>query len=185
MMTAKQAKAISERYAKAVELVAAGRVAPVYGQNGVYCVINGEGCAYLVNLTAETCTCPDYQYRAKKLNIWCKHVIAVALYRERQHDPDGGGRGRSPRRYQCDRCGSVIESDEDRTGERCLACLAIDPTAPRGRYQPIDEDEPASCELCGNELDEHGECGACIAAHEGAYGGAFVRDADGIATEIW
>jgi predicted amidophosphoribosyltransferase len=78
----------------------------------------------------------------------------------------------------------VIESDEDRTGERCLACLAIDPTAPRGRYQPVEEDEPASCELCGSELDEHGECGACIAAHERTYGGAFVRDADGV-TEIW
>jgi predicted amidophosphoribosyltransferase len=76
----------------------------------------------------------------------------------------------------------VIESDKDRTGERCLACLAIDPTAPRGRYQPVDE--PEYCEACGSELDEHGECGACIAAHERAYGGALVRDADGV-MEIW
>jgi predicted nucleic acid-binding Zn finger protein len=184
MMTAKQAKAIAERYQKAVELVEAGRVAPVYGQDSVYVVLNGEGVAYLVDVAAETCTCPDYQYRAKKLNAPCKHQLAVALYRERQPDPDGG-RGRSPRRrYQCDRCGSVIESDKDRTGERCLACLAIDPTAPRGRYQAIDEDELERCEWCGAELDEHGECGACIAAHERAYGGAFVRDADGV-TEIW
>jgi hypothetical protein len=185
MMTAKQAKAIAERYMKAVELVEAGRVAPVYGQDSVYVVLNGEGVAYLVDVAAETCTCPDYQYRAKKLNAPCKHQLAVALYRERQPDPDGGGRGRSPRRrYQCDRCGSVIESDKDRTGERCLACLAIDPTAPRGRYQAIDEDEPERCEWCGAELDEHGECGACIAAHERTYGGSLVRDADGV-TEIW
>jgi hypothetical protein len=185
MMTVAQIKGLAERYERAREIVEAGRVAPVYGQDGVYCVLNGEGYAYLVNLTAETCTCPDYQYRAKKLNLPCKHLIAVALYRERQPDPDGG-RGRSPRRrYQCDRCGSVIESDEDRTGERCLACLAIDPTAPRGRYQPVEEDEPERCEWCGSELDEHGECGACIAEHERAYGGALVRDADGIATEIW
>jgi hypothetical protein len=184
MMTAKQAKAISERYMKAVELVEAGRVAPVYGQDSVYVVLNGEGVAYLVDVARETCTCPDAHYRAAKLGVPCKHQLAVALYRERQPDPDGGGRGRSPRRYQCDRCGSVIESDKDRTGERCLACLAIDPTAPRGRYQAIDEDELERCEWCGAELDEHGECGACIAAHERAYGGAFVRDADGV-TEIW
>jgi predicted nucleic acid-binding Zn finger protein len=185
MMTTAQIKGLAERYERAREILAAGRVAPVYGQSGVYCVINGEGCAYLVDLAAETCTCPDYQYRAKRLNIWCKHVIAVALYRERQHDPDGGGRGRSPRRYQCDRCGHTVESDEDRTGERCLVCLVVDPTAPRGRYQPVDEPEIEYCEACGSELDEHGECGACIAAHERTYGGALVRDADGIATEIW
>jgi hypothetical protein len=188
MMTTAQIKGLAERYERAREIVAAGRVAPVYGQDGVYCVLNGEGYAYLVNLTAETCTCPDAQYRAAKLGIPCKHLIATALYRERQPDPDGGGRGRSPRRrYQCDRCGSVIEADEDRTGERCLACLAIDPTAPRGRYQPVDEvdePEPERCEWCGSELDEHGECGACIAEHERACGGSLVRDVDGV-TEIW
>ena len=150
MMTAKQAKAIAERYQKAVELVEAGRVAPVYGQNGVYVVLNGDGVAYLVDVARETCTCPDYQYRAQRLGVPCKHQLAVALYRERQPDPDGGGRGRSPRR----------------------------------RYQPVDEPEPERCELCGAELDEHGECGACIAAHERTYGGALVRDADGV-TEIW
>jgi hypothetical protein len=186
MMTTAQIKGLAERYERAREIVAAGRVAPVYGQDGVYCVLNGEGYAYLVNLTAETCTCPDAQYRAAKLGIPCKHLLAVALYREHQPDPNGGGRGRSPRRrYQCDRCGSVVESDEDRTGERCLACLAIDPTAPRGRYQAIDEDELERCEWCGSELDEHGECGACIAEHERTYGGSLVRDADGIVTEVW
>jgi hypothetical protein len=155
----------------------------------VYVVLNGEGVAYLVDVARETCTCPDYQYRAKRLGVPCKHQLAVALYRERQPDPNGGGRGRSPRRrYQCDRCGSVLESEEDRTGERCLTCLAIDPTAPRGRYQPVDEvdePEPERCEWCGSELDEHGECGACIAEHERACGGSLVlSDADGV-TEVW
>jgi predicted nucleic acid-binding Zn finger protein len=182
MMTAKQIKGLAERYERAREIVAAGRVAPVYGQDGVYVVLNGEGVAYLVDVARETCTCPDYQYRAQRLAIPCKHQLAVALYRERPQPDPNGGRGRSPRRrYQCDRCGSVVEADEDRTGERCLACLAIDPTAPRGRYQPIDE--PERCELCGAELED-GECGACIAAHERTYGGALVRDADGV-TEVW
>jgi hypothetical protein len=43
MMTTAQIKGLAERYERARELVAAGRVAPVYGQDGVYCVLNGEG----------------------------------------------------------------------------------------------------------------------------------------------
>jgi len=185
VVTAKQAKAIAERYQKAVELVEQGKVAPVYGQDGVYCVLNGRGYAYLVNLVQETCTCPDTQYRAKQLKVPCKHRLAAALYQER-HQPDSeGGRGATPRRYRCDRCGHTVESDDDRTGERCLCCLIVDPTAPRGRYQPLEEPEPERCEQCGSELDESGECDTCIAYAERTYSGALVRDADGVVTEIW
>ncbi|MBX6754528.1 MAG: SWIM zinc finger family protein [Thermorudis peleae] len=92
MMTTAQIKALSERYQKAVELVEQGRVAPVYGQDGVYCVLNGEGYAYLVNLAQETCTCPDAQYRAKRLNIPCKHQIAAALFAERQQAKPASGK---------------------------------------------------------------------------------------------
>ena len=186
MMTTQQIKGLAERYQRAVELVEQGRVAPVYGQDGVYCVLNGQGVAYLVNLADESCTCPDFQHRAKKLDIPCKHLIAVLLFRERQQpDPDGGGRGTTPRRrYQCDRCGHTVESDADLTDQRCWSCLVLDPTAPRGRYQPLAA-EPERCEVCGSELDEDGECGTCIAYAERTYSGSLVRDADGIVTEIW
>ena len=99
MMTTAQIKALSERYQKAVELVEQGRVAPVYGQDGVYAVLNGEGYAYLVNLANETCTCPDSQYRAKKLGIPCKHQIAAQLFAERQQQqpkPASGKHSRKP-----------------------------------------------------------------------------------------
>lgn len=191
MVTAKQAKAIAERYQKAVELVEQGKVFPVFGYAGHYAVVNGDGQAYLVKVDRElqncTCTCPDFQYRAKKLDTPCKHVLAAQLYDERQKpDPDDGGRGTKPRRrYQCDRCGHVTESTDNLAGERCLRCLLLRPLEPRGRYQPLDEPEPERCEQCGSELDEYGECGACIAYAERTYDGALVRDADGIVTEIW
>ena len=92
MMTTAQIKGLAERYEKAVELVEQGRVAPVFGKDGVYAVLNGEGYAYLVNLANETCTCPDAQYRAKRLNIPCKHQIAAALFAERQQAKPASGK---------------------------------------------------------------------------------------------
>ncbi len=64
MVTAAQAKAISERYLKAVELVEQGKVYRLDGgREGDYVVVNGNGQAYLVNLISGECTCPDSQYR--------------------------------------------------------------------------------------------------------------------------
>lgn len=83
-MTAKQAQAVAERYAKAVELVEQGKVFKLYGSETQYVVVNGNGLAYLVELTSGECTCPDSQYRCSKLDILCKHALAVALYVERQ-----------------------------------------------------------------------------------------------------
>ena len=129
MMTTQQIKALSERYQKAVELVEQGRVAPVYGQDGVYCVLNGEGYAYLVNLTQETCTCPDAQYRAKRLNVPCKHQIAAMLFAERQQQQPKPTSGKHSRKSangaeheaaehaRCERCGQPTN------GSRyCITC---------------------------------------------------------------
>jgi len=181
MLTTQQIKGLVERYQKAVELVEQGKVAPVYGQDGVYCVLNGEGDAYLVNLAQESCTCPDHQYRARKLGIPCKHLIAAQLVRERHQD---GGRGAKPRRrYQCDVCGAVEETDDDLTGTRCRRCLLLHPLEPRGRYQPLDDER---CAQCGAELDADGRCPACEAEAEAAYDGRFVYEsADGSVTPLW
>lgn len=84
MVTAKQAQAVAERYQKAVELVEAGKVFPLYGELDRYVVVNGQGVAYLVNHISGECTCPDSQLRCPKLGIVCKHAIAVELYVERQ-----------------------------------------------------------------------------------------------------
>jgi DNA-directed RNA polymerase subunit RPC12/RpoP len=181
MMTTQQIKGLAERYQKAVELVEEGKVAPVYGQDGVYCVLNGEGYAYLVNLAQETCTCPDHQYRAKKLGIPCKHLIAAQLHRERHED---GGRGGKPRRrYQCDVCGYSVEADEDLTGTRCRACLVSRPPLEHGHYQPVADDE--RCAQCGGELDDVGSCPACAAYAEETYDGRYVREGDGTVSALW
>lgn len=127
MMTTAQIKGLAERYEKAVELVEQGRVAPVYGQANTYAVLNGEGYAYLVNLAQETCSCPDAQYRAKRLNIPCKHQIAAALFAERQQQqPASGKHSRKPangaeqeaaEHARCERCGAPTN------GSRyCITC---------------------------------------------------------------
>ncbi len=95
-MTAKQAKAVAERYAKAVELVQQGRVHPLYGRDGFYVVVNGQGLAYLVNLVnGGECDCPDSQYRASKIGV-CKHALAAMLYEEQQQAEAGGGHPHQP-----------------------------------------------------------------------------------------
>ena len=117
MVTAAQAKAISERYAKAVELVEAGRVFPVYGYDGHYAVVNGDGQAHLVRIDELqncTCTCPDFQFRARKHDIPCKHILAAQLYTERQQ----AGESPAPRpAASCEQCGATIEA-----GRLCDAC---------------------------------------------------------------
>ncbi len=82
-MTAKQAKAVAERYQRAVELVNEGRVYRLYGgHEGDYVVINGQGVAYLVNVISGECTCPDSQYRCARLDILCKHALAALIVHE-------------------------------------------------------------------------------------------------------
>ena len=147
MMTTAQIKALSERYQKAVELVEQGRVAPVYGQDGVYAVLNGEGYAYLVNLANETCTCPDSQYRAKKLGIPCKHQIAAALFAERQQQPKPAGKRTRPA-----------------TGTE------PEPAAqPEPAEQPVAKDT-AVCARCGAPTNGSAYCVSC--ARELLYGDA-------------
>jgi predicted nucleic acid-binding Zn finger protein len=115
MVTAAQAKAISERYLKAVELVASGKVPRLYGgREGDYVVTNGTGTAYLVNLVSGECTCPDSRYRCSKLGIPCKHTLAVALVVERQQAGAGGETRHQPDDdlppAWCQSCGAAIEA---------------------------------------------------------------------------
>ncbi|MBX6754574.1 MAG: SWIM zinc finger family protein [Thermorudis peleae] len=141
MMTTAQIKGLAERYEKAVELVEQGRVAPVYGQANTYAVLNGEGYAYLVNLAQETCSCPDAQYRAKRLNIPCKHQIAAALFAERQQQPASGKHSRK-------------------------SANGAEPE-PAAQPAPAAEDTPV-CQRCGTPTNGSMYCVSC--ARELLYG---------------
>ncbi len=90
-MTAAQAKAIAERYQKAVELVNDGRAYRLYGgHEGDYIVVNGNGQAYLVNVISGECTCPDSRYRCSRLDILCKHALVALIVHERAQKGAGG-----------------------------------------------------------------------------------------------
>ena len=123
MLTAKQAKAVAERYQKAVELVEAGKVFRLYGgHEGDYVVINGQGQAYLVNVISGECSCPDSQYRCSTLDILCKHALAASIVHERT---EGAGEHPQPQAEAseasepvnpsaaCQRCGYyTVETDQ-------------------------------------------------------------------------
>lgn len=126
MITAAQAKAIAERYQRAVELVESGRVYPLYGRDGEYVVLNGAGLAYWVQLAGEEtyCDCPDFRYRADKVGC-CKHVLAAQLYAERHGTGEPAPQSQAePERDDddfpvawCQQCGVAIDS-----GELCSEC---------------------------------------------------------------
>ena len=71
-----QIEALAERLEKAREIV--GQVSPVLGLDGHH-VVAGSDSHYLVN---GHCTCPDARFRRGLHKGWCKHMLAVAVYRE-------------------------------------------------------------------------------------------------------
>lgn len=126
-MTAKAAKMVAERYAKAVELVNEGKVFRLYGEDGLYVVVNGEGVAYQVDIVNGECTCPDSQYRCARLDILCKHALAALIVHERQQAEAGESAPQSQAEPQpdtddfpaawCQQCGVALDA-----GELCDAC---------------------------------------------------------------
>ena len=77
-----QIEALAERLEKAREIV--GQVSPVLGLDGHHVVAGSDG-HYLVN---GHCTCPDARFRRDLHKGWCKHMLAVAVYREAGIDID-------------------------------------------------------------------------------------------------
>ncbi len=74
-----QIEELSKRLERARKIV--GHVAPVLGKDGHYVVQACKGGYYLVN---GQCTCRDAQYRSDIHKGWCKHMLAVDLYKEAQ-----------------------------------------------------------------------------------------------------
>ena len=80
----KQIEQLSQRLEKARQIVAEGKVNPIIGMDNHYTV---EGCNgfYLVN---DSCSCPDAEYRSELNKGFCKHKLAVELYRETQNEAE-------------------------------------------------------------------------------------------------
>ena len=76
-----QIEELSKRLDRAREIVGQDRVAPVVGKDGQYVIQACRGGYYLVN---GECTCRDAQYRSEVHKGWCKHMLAVELYKESQ-----------------------------------------------------------------------------------------------------
>src|SRR5918996_1163924 len=74
-----QIEALHQRLVKARDIVAAGKVHPIIGLETHYTVQASTGGFYLVN---GECTCPDAQQWTDIHRGWCKHMLAVEIYKE-------------------------------------------------------------------------------------------------------
>ncbi len=75
-----QIEELSKRLERAREIVGERKVSPVVGKEYHY-IVEGKDGYYLVN---GECTCRDAQYRSEVHKGWCKHMLAVELYKESQ-----------------------------------------------------------------------------------------------------
>ena len=67
------------RLEKAWKLVQEGKVY-LNRENSLRAIVKGSEINYIVNIAAQTCTCPDHEFR----HIKCKHIWAAQLARDIQ-----------------------------------------------------------------------------------------------------
>ena len=92
MTPVKQIEELSKRLDRARQLVAEGKVEAIVGDSSHYVVRSDGGGLYMVN---GKCTCEDARYRRDTHKGWCKHMLAVDLYKEslpQQHQEQGEAR---------------------------------------------------------------------------------------------
>jgi hypothetical protein len=71
-------QALTVRLDRAQEFIDQGRVHPVANMPEHY-IVEGENAWYVVN---SDCCCEDFKYRTPLHQGWCKHRLAVALYKK-------------------------------------------------------------------------------------------------------
>ena len=77
----KQIEELCEKTRKGAPIGRRGKVEPVLGADAHYIARSEAAGSYLVN---GHCTCPDARYRRDIHKGWCKHMLAVDLYKESQ-----------------------------------------------------------------------------------------------------
>ncbi len=89
--TLRQIEGLSQRLEKAIQIVDDGKVKPVKGMDGNYVVeCSSSDGFYLVN---GECTCPDSKQRGEQHDGWCKHNLAVEVFKERNGEGNDSGQG--------------------------------------------------------------------------------------------
>ena len=87
--TIQMIEGLSKRLEKVRQILADGKVHPVIGMDSHYCVAASDGQGfYMVN---GECTCPDANQRTELHNGWCKHNLAVELFKENQPQTEEKG----------------------------------------------------------------------------------------------
>ena len=93
-----QIEALHQRLVKAREIVASGKVYPIVGLETHFAVQASTGGFYLVN---GECTCPDAQQWTDIHRGWCKHMLAVEIYKESpKESPEESPKSKRAKRNQ-------------------------------------------------------------------------------------
>jgi hypothetical protein len=71
-------ESLYQRLEKAKEIVQQGKVHPIVGMDDHF-IVQGNAGYYLINAI---CTCADAQERTDIHHGWCKHKLAVELFKE-------------------------------------------------------------------------------------------------------
>jgi uncharacterized Zn finger protein len=75
-----------------------GTISPILGLEAHYTVEASKGGFYLVK---GECTCPDAQERADIHRGWCKHMLAVEIYKESpKESPEESAKPKRAKRNQ-------------------------------------------------------------------------------------
>ena len=83
-----QIESLYKRLEKARELIRDGRVHPVAGLEDHFTVESArlDAGVFLVN---SHCTCRDAKERTEDHRGWCKHMLAVEIYKAHRREEDG------------------------------------------------------------------------------------------------
>lgn len=82
--TIEQIEGLSKRLDKARQIVSDAMVFPVVGMSEHYVVQASDGNSFY--LISDTCTCPDANERSELHKGWCKHRLAVELFKKEHEE---------------------------------------------------------------------------------------------------
>jgi|FaiFalFF_MnMetaG_3_1042247.scaffolds.fasta_scaffold04413_2 predicted nucleic acid-binding Zn finger protein len=92
MVKVQTIEALYRRLERARAIVAAGKILPVAGRDGYFCVLASDGKRVYLVQAGQSCTCPDFTQRSTR-SVPCKHLLAVELYQNGKASGNGAVSG--------------------------------------------------------------------------------------------